>query len=106
MIRKLLRFNDDGVQRVEVVILSRNDPVSGMRIFNSGAAAELRVQRGVFTQGRPPFRYLQPFNAASFLSANAADVREALAAGFPAARVRVDRRAGQRQLSGRSAHRL
>ena len=90
MIRKLLRFNDDGVQRVEVVILSRNDPVSGMRIFNSGAAAELRVQRGVFTQGRPPFRYLKPLNADIFLSANASDVREALAAGFPAAHVRVD----------------
>ncbi|RST53877.1 5'-nucleotidase [Variovorax sp. MHTC-1] len=90
MIRKLLRFNDDGVQRVEVVILSRNDPVSGMRIFNSGAAAELRVQRGVFTQGRPPYRYLRPLNADIFLSANATDVREALAAGFPAAHVRVD----------------
>ena len=90
MIRKLLRFNDDGVQRVEVVILSRNDPVSGMRIFNSGAAAELRVQRGVFTQGRPPFRYLRPLNADIFLSANGQDVREALAAGFPAAHVRVD----------------
>jgi 5'-nucleotidase len=90
MIRKLLRFNDDGVQRVEVVILSRNDPVSGMRIFNSGAAAELRVQRGVFTQGRPPYRYLRPLNADIFLSANASDVREALAAGFPAAHVRVD----------------
>ncbi|HEY1226311.1 MAG TPA: 5'-nucleotidase, partial [Ramlibacter sp.] len=90
MIRKLLRFNDDGVQRVEVVILSRNDPVSGMRIFNSGAAAELRVERGVFTQGRPPFRYLRPLNADIFLSANAQDVREALAAGFPAAHVRVD----------------
>ncbi|GAA4329589.1 5'-nucleotidase [Variovorax defluvii] len=90
MIRKLLRFNDDGVQRVEVVILSRNDPVSGMRIFNSGAAAELRVQRGVFTQGRPPYRYLRPLNADIFLSANASDVREALSAGFPAAHVRVD----------------
>lgn len=89
MIRKLLRFNDDGVQRVEVVILSRNDPVSGMRIFNSGTAAELRVERGVFTQGRPPFRYLRPLNADIFLSANASDVREALAAGFAAAHVRV-----------------
>ncbi|WP_399679266.1 5'-nucleotidase [Xenophilus sp.] len=90
LVRKLLRFNDDGVQRVEVVILSRNDPASGMRIFNSGAAAELRIQRGVFTQGRPPFRYLHPLNADIFLSANAEDVREALLAGFPAAHVNVE----------------
>jgi len=90
MVRKLLRFNDDGVERVEVVILSRNDPVSGMRIFNSGAAQALQLQRGVFTQGRPPFGYLRPLNADIFLSANAHDVREALAAGFPAAHVMVD----------------
>ncbi len=92
MVRKLLRFNDDGVERVEVVILSRNDPVSGLRIFNSGAAAELRMQRGVFTQGRAPFGYLRPLNADIFLSANSQDVREALAAGFPAAHVMVDAR--------------
>ncbi len=90
LIRKLLRFNDDGVQRVEVVILSRNDPVSGMRIFRSSAAAGIKLQRGVFTQGRPPFGYLRPLRAHLFLSVNAGDVREALNAGFPAARVLVD----------------
>ena len=71
LVRKLLRFNDDGVQRVEVVILSRNDPVSGMRVFRSGAANGISLQRGVFTQGRPPFGYLRPLRAHLFLSANA-----------------------------------
>ena len=87
LIKKLLAFNDTATQRVEVVILSRNDPVSGMRIFRSGLANELKLERGVFTQGRSPFRYLKPLGAHLFLSANAEDVREALAAGFPAARV-------------------
>jgi 5'-nucleotidase len=87
LIKKLLAFNDTAAQRVEVVILSRNDPVSGMRIFRSGTANELQIHRGVFTQGRSPFRYLKPLGAHLFLSANADDVREALAAGFPAARV-------------------
>jgi 5'-nucleotidase len=90
LVQKLLRFNDDGVQRVEVVILSRNDPVSGMRIFRSSTAAGIKLQRGVFTQGRAPFGYLRPLRAHLFLSANAEDVREALAAGFPAARVLVE----------------
>ena len=90
LVRKLLRFNDDGVQRVEVVILSRNDPVSGMRIFKSSVAADIKLQRGVFTQGRPPFGYLRPLRAHLFLSVNAEDVREALNAGFPAARVLVE----------------
>ena len=87
LIKKLLAFNEPGQQRVEVVILSRNDPVSGMRIFRSGHANEIKLQRGVFTQGRPPFRYLRPLGAHLFLSANAEDVREALNAGYPAARV-------------------
>jgi 5'-nucleotidase len=90
LVQKLLRFNDDGVQRVEVVILSRNDPVSGMRIFRSSTAAGIKLQRGVFTQGRAPFGYLRPLRAHLFLSVNAEDVREALHAGFPAARVLVE----------------
>jgi len=90
LVRKLLRFNDDQQQRVEVVILSRNDPVSGMRVFRSGVANGISLQRGVFTQGRPPFGYLRPLRAHLFLSVNAEDVREALVAGFPAARVLVE----------------
>ena len=87
LVRKLLAFNEAGPQRVEVVVLSRNDPVSGMRVFRSVAAAGMAVQRGVFTQGRDPFGYLRPLGAHLFLSANEADVRRALELGFPAARV-------------------
>jgi 5'-nucleotidase len=87
LIRKLLAFNETSQQRVEVVILSRNDPVSGMRVFRSAQAHGIALQRGVFTQGRSPYGYLRPLRAHLFLSANADDVRQALAAGFPAARV-------------------
>jgi 5'-nucleotidase len=87
LIRKLLAFNDTTSQQVEVVVLSRNDPVSGMRVFRSAKAADIHLERGVFTQGRSPFGYLRPLRAHLFLSANADDVRQALAAGFPAARV-------------------
>lgn len=87
LVKKLLAFNDPAHQRVEVVVLSRNDPVSGMRVFRSAKANGIQLQRGVFTQGRSPFGYLRPLKATLFLSANADDVRGALAAGFPAARV-------------------
>ena len=70
-----------------MVILSRNDPASGLRVFNSAKAEGLALERGVFTKGAPPFRYLKPLGAQLFLSANADDVHGALAAGFPAARV-------------------
>ena len=87
LVKKLLAFNQPGRQLVEVVMLSRNDPVSGMRIFRSAQAGGIPMQRGVFTQGRDPFRYLRPLGAHLFLSANESDVRQALAMGFPAARV-------------------
>jgi 5'-nucleotidase len=87
LVRKLLAFNADAVRRVEVVILSRNDPVSGLRVFRSVQGANLGIERGVFTRGRSPYSYLQPLKANLFLSANADDVRAALVAGFPAALV-------------------
>jgi 5'-nucleotidase len=87
LVRKLLAFNTAAARRVEVVIISRNDPVSALRIFHSAKDAGLQLERGVFTQGRDPFRYLRPLGADLFLSANAQDVSEALQLGFPAARV-------------------
>jgi len=86
LVKKLLAFNQ-AAPRVEVVILSRNDPVSGMRVFRSAQHYGLAVQRGVFTRGQSPWRYLRPLNAHLFLSTNEADVRSALGAGVPAARV-------------------
>jgi len=86
LVQKLLAFNT-GEPRVEVVMLSRNDPVSGLRVFRSAQHYGLSLQRGVFTRGQPPWRYLLPLRANLFLSANDADVRAALAAGVPAARV-------------------
>jgi 5'-nucleotidase len=87
LVNKLLAFNSQAAPRVEVVILSRNDPVSGMRVFRSAQHYGLAVQRGVFTRGESPWRYLRPLSANLFLSTNEADVRSALAAGVPAARV-------------------
>ena len=85
--KKLLALNTADRQRVDVVILSRNDPVSGMRVFRSAEATGLGLGRGVFTRGREPYRFLEPLGAHLFLSANAEDVRAAIEAGFPAARV-------------------
>jgi 5'-nucleotidase len=96
LVRKLLAFNqlpDPAAppgpmsQPVEVVILSRNDPVSGMRVFRSAKHYGLSIQRGSFTRGEPPWRYLRPLHANLFLSAHLSDVRAALEAGVPAAQV-------------------
>jgi 5'-nucleotidase len=87
LVQKLLAFNTAKQQRVEVVVLSKNDPVSGLRVFRSAKQAGLNIERGVFTRGRSPYHYLDPLKANLFLSANEADVLGALEAKVPAARV-------------------
>jgi 5'-nucleotidase len=87
LVKKLLAFNTPGQSRVEVVVLSKNDPVSGLRVFRSAKQAGLTIERGVFTRGRSPYRYLDALKANLFLSANEADVMAALDAKVPAARV-------------------
>jgi len=87
LVKKLLAFNTPQAQRVEVVILSKNDPVSGLRVFRSAERAGLRLERGVFTRGANPYRYLDALKANLFLSANENDVMSALESKVPAARV-------------------
>ncbi len=91
LVEKLLAFNAGGGpgqgQQVEVVVLSRNDPISGLRVFRSAKHYGLPIERGVFTRGASPWRYLKPLSAQLFLSTNEADVRQALLAGVAAARV-------------------
>ena len=87
LVSKLLSFNTPDRQRVEVVILSRNDPVSGLRVFRSAKHYGLDITRGTFTGGETPWRYLRPLRANLFLSTHLSDVRAALTAGVPAAQV-------------------
>jgi 5'-nucleotidase len=72
---------------VEVVLLSRNDPDSGMRVLHSIAEHGLALSRAAFVNGRDPFRYARGLDASLFLSTHQEDVRAALRAGVPAGRV-------------------
>lgn len=89
LVRKLLRLNQLAPQtpQVEVILLSRNSGNSGLRIFNSIEHHGLDIVRAAFTNGAPPFQYIEPFGANLFLSANSADVRQALQAGYAAASI-------------------
>jgi 5'-nucleotidase len=69
---------------VEVLLLSRSDPETGLRVFNSITQHGLDITRAAFTPGKSAFPYLSAFNASLFLSANEQDVRDAVASGFPA----------------------
>jgi 5'-nucleotidase len=91
LVRKLLHLNELGAPapspRVEVVLLSRNSSDTGLRIFNSIEHHGLRIRHAVFTSGAPVWRYIRPFGAQLFLSANPLSVRSALDHGVAAATI-------------------
>ena len=88
-IRRLLALNDlsEDERLVEVVILSRNDPETGMRVMRSVERHDLDITRAIFTQGRAPYQFMGPLSMSVFLSANEDDVREAIDMGFAAGHV-------------------
>jgi 5'-nucleotidase len=88
LVRALLAINRKAEDRlVEVIIISRNDCDSAVRILRSVEAHGLDISRFAFTDGRDPLPYLRPFCCTLFLSADASDVERALGRGFPAAHV-------------------
>jgi len=84
----LLAINElAGDHLVEVVLVSKNDADSGYGILNSIESWKLAIKRAAFTDGRPPFEYLEAFSCNLYLTTNRQEVVNALKSGFPAALV-------------------
>jgi 5'-nucleotidase len=88
-IRRFLKINKAYPDQlpVEVVLLSRNDPDTGQRVFNSIRTYDLDISRAGFLSGKSPYSYIPAFNVSLFLSANQEDVKQAIDAGYPAGTV-------------------
>lgn len=86
LIEALLSLNKDFEEPiVEVIIMSRNSPSTGLRVFNSIDAYGLEIGRAGFTGGEPIAQYLKAFQADLFLSKHEEDVQHAIDNGFAAA---------------------
>lgn len=85
-IKRFLNLNNiaPDISPVEVVLLSRNDAETGLRVLNSIDHYGLNISRAAFTKGKPSYDYLEAFNSKLFLSQNKRDVAEAVAKGFAA----------------------
>jgi len=85
-IKRFLKLNDRFGEKtpVEVVLLSHNDPDTGLRVFNSIQKYNLNITRAAFLTGGSPFEYIPAFNVALFLSANTNDVDKAMSKGYAA----------------------
>lgn len=89
-IKRLLSLNDlseDDGPLVEVIVLSRNDPETGLRVMRSIKSHGLNITRAIFRQGRSPYEFMGALGMSLFLSANGDDVRKALDQGFAAGQV-------------------
>jgi len=89
MVKRLANLNGalGSAAPVEIVLLSKNDPDTGLRVMRSIASHGLPITRAAFLGGENPFEYAKAFGAALFLSADEKDVSLALAHGVPAAQV-------------------
>lgn len=72
---------------VEVVLLSKNSPETGIRIFNGIKDHNLDISRAAFTSGSSPFKYIPAYNVSLFLSTNENDVINSINSGFGAGRI-------------------
>lgn len=88
-IQRLLQLNDlrPTDPLVEVIVLSRNDADTGLRVMRSIHDHKLGMTRAIFTQGVAPYEYIGALEMSLFLSANRPDVDAAIKAGFPAGHV-------------------
>lgn len=75
LVQALLSVNtiDELKDRVEVILVTRNNANSGIRVFNSIDQYGLAITRGVFTGGGELVPYLSALNVDLFLTANPTD---------------------------------
>lgn len=79
LVKAFLNLNTLQEQRlVEVIVMSRNSPNTSLRIFNSIGDYGLDITRAALTGGAPITPYLHSFKTDLFLSANKADVQQAI----------------------------
>lgn len=72
---------------IEVIILSRNNAATGLRIGRSIEHYHLDIERTGWTAGTPVTRYLEAFKVDLFLSVHTPDVEEAVNSGVAAATI-------------------
>ena len=89
LVKNILSLNEEEEKerRVEVIILSRNNPATSLRITKAIQHHDLDITRSAWTGGESLVRYLGAYKVDLFLSAHHKDVQRAINAGFAAARI-------------------
>lgn len=87
----LLNLNKLSTERlVEVIVMSRNSPETGVRVLNSIDHYKLDITRSAFTGGEPLSPYIDAFSVDLFLSRNEEDVQKVIDSHLAAAAIIYD----------------
>ncbi len=85
----LNRYEDKNTKQalVEVVIMSRNSPDTGIRVLNTIRKLGLNITRSAFTAGESSADYLEAFDVDLFLTTNEEDAQKVIDKGVCASAV-------------------
>ncbi len=72
---------------VEVIVMSRNSPETGVRVFNNIRSRSLAISRHAFTGGESVVNYLDAFDVDLFLTTNIGDAQRVIDEGNCAAAI-------------------
>lgn len=82
LVNALLKLNQytkpNDAPIVEVVVISRNSPETGLRVLNEIRRRKLGITRSAFTAGEPGTKYLDAFYVDLFLTTNEKDAQEVI----------------------------
>lgn len=90
LVENLLKINkhfSTEEKQVEVIILSKNNAATSLRITNAITSYNLPIERSGWTSGEDLSKYLKAFKVDLFLSASENDVVNAIASGVAAAKI-------------------
>lgn len=84
LVKGILRLNNivKGKRKSEVIIMSKNNADTSLRFFNSIEHYSLDISRAALSSGKSLVPYLKAFDVDLFLSADEADVQDAIDAGI------------------------
>ncbi|TMP20415.1 5'-nucleotidase [Pseudoalteromonas sp. S2721] len=92
LVRALLGLNEfmqstDKSPLVEVVVMSRNSPDTGLRVLNSIRHEKLNITRSAFTAGESAADYVEAFDVDLFLTTDIADAQQVIDSKHSAAAI-------------------
>ncbi|MBU2115148.1 MAG: 5'-nucleotidase [Gammaproteobacteria bacterium] len=95
LVKALLGLNqfmhkDDKSPLVEVVVMSRNSPDTGLRVLNSIRHLKLNITRSAFTAGESAADYADAFDVDLFLTTDVKDAQQVIDSGNCAAAILKD----------------